>query len=83
MFGPASTDAREFAIEGARRAVLEVAKAHTLLSGAASSLRPEHRALADEAFALLEDAVRHLREVVARLEDGETAAEIRAREERF
>lgn len=83
MFGPASAEAREFAIESARRAVLEVAKAHTLFSGAATSLRPEHRATADEAFALLEDAVRHLREVVARLEDGETAAEIRAREERF
>jgi hypothetical protein len=80
---PIGPGPRELTTERARHAVLAVAKAHTLFSAAANSLPPEHRALADEAFGLLEDAVRDLRDVVARLEGGEpAAADIRAREER-
>jgi len=60
--------ARDIAAERARRAVMAIAKAHTLFSGAANSLSPEHRELADDAFELLEEAVRDLRDVVARLE---------------
>ena len=77
---PIGPGPREIAAQQARHAVMAIAKAHTLFSGAANSLSPEHRALADEAFALLEDAVRDLRDLVARLEDGREAADIRARE---
>ena len=78
---PVGQDPRDIAVGLARRAVLAVAKAHTLFSGAVNGLSPDHRALAEEAFVLLEDAVRDLRDVVARLEDQVEAAEIRAREE--
>ena len=79
--GPGS-DARAIVVERTRHAVMAVAKAHTLFSGAANNLSPEHRDLAEDAFALLEQVVRDLRDVVARLEGEEAAAEVRAREAR-
>jgi len=78
---PIDLDLREATVERSRHAVMAIAKAHTLFSGAANHLSPEHRALADEAFTLLEEVVRELRDVVARLEGEHSAAEIRAREQ--
>lgn len=65
----ASTDPRAIASLQARTAILAVAKAHTLLSGATSELSPERRVIAEEGFDLLETAVRDLRSLVAMLEN--------------
>lgn len=77
---PLTPDPRALAAQQARRAVMAVAKAHTLCSGAATTLSPEHREIAEEAFTLLEAAVRDLRDLVARLEGELDPAESGARE---
>jgi len=78
---PTDGESRAIAARQARQAVMAIAKAHTLFSGAANSLSPEHRAIADEAFVLLEEAVSDLREVVARLEGEVFSSQSRARED--
>ena len=52
----------------ARRAAMSVSKAQTLLAGALKDLPEERQDIADHAFALLEVAVKDLRDVVVRLE---------------